>query len=479
MNVKQVDQYHWELPLGSVPNMRVPGLIFADSDMIQTIKKDGSLRQVAQVATLPGAIKASMAMPDIHFGYGFPIGGVLATQGDDGVISPGGVGFDINCGVRLLKTPLKASQITPQLQNIIQKLFSEIPSGVGSGGKLKLRNNELRDVVRYGSRWAVDKGYGSADDLLHTEAGGCMDGADPETISSHAFERGHEQLGTLGSGNHFIEIQRVDAILDQAAADAFGLVTDQITIMIHSGSRGLGHQVCTDYLKVMGDAIRKYRIQVPDRQLACAPLSSPEGQRYLSAMKGAANYAWANRQCLSHWVRDVFQRMFHDQCSIQNMPLLYDVAHNIVKIEEHRYQGKRITVAVHRKGATRAWGPGTPEIPVPYQSIGQPVLIPGDMGTASYILAGTTKAMTETFGSACHGAGRLLSRKAAMQAARGRSIVKELSQKGIVVRAAGRDTIDEEMPEAYKNIDSVIRVIDQSGIATLVARLVPMGVIKG
>ncbi len=477
--VKQIDEYRWEIPIGAVPDMRVPGRIFSNLKMMHRIRNDGSLKQVAQAATLPGAVKASMAMPDIHYGYGFPIGGVLATRFDTGVISPGGVGFDINCGVRLLTTPLTEKDVRDRLDMLMARLFSSIPSGVGSKGKLHLGQSELQKVIRTGSRWAVESGYGLPEDLEFTEASGWLRGADPSDISSHACQRGENQMGTLGSGNHFIEVQMVDQIFDPVKARLFGLEKGMVTVMIHSGSRGFGHQVCTDYLKVMDEAVRKYQIYIPDRQLACAPISSPEGKRYLSALRGAANYAWANRQCLSHWVREGFQSVFASDLSFGQMRLLYDVAHNIVKFETHSLEGKPVRLAVHRKGATRAFGPGEQDLPQRFRTTGQPVLVPGDMGSASYVLCGTKTAMNETFGSTCHGAGRVLSRKAAKRAAKGRSISRELAARGILAYATGRSTLVEEMPEAYKNVDDVVAVVHGAGIADMVARLRPMGVIKG
>ncbi|MBN1354915.1 RtcB family protein [bacterium] len=479
LQIKRIDEFRWEIPKGSVPGMRVPGIVYADERMVASPDNQDTFKQIANVATLPGIVKASLAMPDFHFGYGFPIGGVMASDIDDGIVSPGGVGFDINCGVRLLTAPLRFQDIKSDINRLVKRLFSVVPAGVGSSGKIKLSQSRLEDVVIHGCRWAVKNGYGNGEDLLYIEDGGCLPGVDAGKIGNHAYQRGKDQLGTLGSGNHFIEIQRVDEIFDDSAAAVYGLERDQITIMIHSGSRGLGHQICTDYLKIMSNAARKFRFNLPDRQLACAPVQSPEGQDYLGALQGAANYAWVNRQCMSHWVREVLSEIYPRDVTGDDVKLVYDVAHNIVKIERHPVDGRTRQLAVHRKGATRAFGPGSDVLPRRYVATGQPVIIPGDMGTASYVLRGTDRAMIETFGSACHGAGRILSRKAAQRVARGRSIVSELEARGIYVAAAGRSTIAEEMPEAYKNIDDVIRVVKGAGIAGIVAKMIPLGVIKG
>lgn len=479
MNIRRRDEYVWEIPVGTIPGMHVPGRVYVDERMMASLRSDGSLRQVANAATLPGATMASLAMPDIHFGYGLPIGGVLASRTRDGVVSPGGVGFDINCGVRLVSTPLMEKDVSHRMEKIVDKLFANIPAGVGSSGKIHLTKKNLQGVLQDGARWAVRTGYGFERDTVFCESSGAMIGAAPDCISERAYERGADQLGTLGSGNHFIEVQKIVQVEAPDAADVLGLQTGQIVVMIHSGSRGLGHQVCTDSLKTMNRALSRYGLSVPDRQLACAPVSSPEGRDYLGSMKAAANFAWANRQCMTHWVREVFHAMFSDAVPMESMRLIYDVAHNIVKVENHVVDGHPLELAVHRKGATRAFGPGHRELPSAYQTIGQPVIIPGDMGTESYILLGTDTAMKTTFGSACHGAGRRLSRKAAVREARNRSVVKELRTRGIIVRAAGRRTIAEEMPDAYKNISDVVRVVVGSGIAKCVARMQPLGVIKG
>src|SRR4030066_203354 len=397
--LKKIDDYRWELPKDYKPGMLVPGIIYATEDMLEHIAKDASIDQVANAAFLPGIVKASLAMPDIHQGYGPPIGAVVATDvKKNGVISPGAVGFDINCGIRLMTSNLTKDEIRDKVKELVDQLFYTIPTGVGSKGNIKLDAKDERDILVEGARWAVKKGYGEKDDLEHTEANGAIEGADPDKISKKAYERGHAQQGTVGSGNHFVEVQYVEEIFDEEAANAFGLFKGQITVMIHSGSRGFGHQVCTDYLVTMGEAVRKYNISLPDRQLACAPINSPEGQDYLAAMRCAANYAWANRQCLMHWSREVFYKYFNRSPKELGLRLLYDVAHNIVKLEEHVVDGKKMLLAVHRKGATRAFPANHPEVPEVYRKIGQPVIIPGDMGRASYILVGTQRAMDETFG---------------------------------------------------------------------------------
>lgn len=478
--LEKIDDYRYRIPKGYKQEMRVPGLIYADEAMLALIKKDNTPLQVANVACLPGIVKYSLAMPDIHWGYGLPIGGVAATDIEHGgVISPGGVGSDINCGVRLVRTNLFLKDIKDKFPVLINNLFHNIPSGLGSKGMIRLSTKEEIDVLVNGSKWAVAKGYGVPEDLIHTEEGGAMAMADPDNVSHKAMERGLSQLGTLGSGNHFLEIQEVTDIYEPAIARVFGLEKGQITVMIHSGSRGLGYQVCEDYLRTMGDAARKYEIFLPDRQLACAPFTSPEGKIYLGAMASAANYAWANRQCLMHLTREVFKQVFEMKLAELGMELVYDVAHNIGKIEEHEVDGKRIKLCVHRKGATRAFPAEHPVLPEDYKSVGQPVIVPGDMGTASYVLVGTQLGMEETFGTACHGAGRVMSRTAAIKQARGRAIDRELGEKGIMVRSAGRETLAEEMPEAYKDVTQVVNVLCKAGIAKRVAKLRPLGVVKG
>ena len=479
MKVEQVGPYLWRIPQDAKPGMRVPGLILADESLMAQIRRDASLEQVANAATLPGIVKASLAMPDIHQGYGLPVGGVVATDAKDGVISPGGVGYDINCGVRLLRTNLTVSDVQPRLASLVDGLYQAIPAGVGSRGKVKLTATEERRVVVKGAGWAVEQGYGILEDLQRIESDGSLPEADPDAVSQHAYERGRGQLGTLGSGNHFLEVQVVAEIYDESAARVLGLFRDQVTVMIHTGARGFGHQVCTDYLRRLEGAIKKYGIQLPDRQLACAPLDSPEARDYLGAMRAAANFAFANRQCLAHWTQDAFMRLFGISPNELGMALVYDVAHNIAKTEEHEVDGVRRSVVVHRKGATRAFPPGHPELPAAYREIGQPVLIPGDMGRYSFVLVGTAASMRETFGSTCHGAGRLMSRTAAVKAARGRQIARELEAKGILVRATGRDALGEEMSEAYKDVKDVVEVVEKFGISRKVAKLRPIGVIKG
>jgi tRNA-splicing ligase RtcB len=478
VQLRQIDDYRWEIPREG--RMRTRGLIFCSKEMLPDIQSDQSLQQVANVAMLPGIVGPSLAMPDIHWGYGFAIGGVAAFDLNDGVISPGGVGYDINCGVRLLRTNLDRDQVQPRLSELVSALFNNIPSGVGSRRKdFKLTAGTLNKALADGCRWAVKEGFGSASDLEHIEAGGRLNGADPEAISQFAKNRGKDQLGTLGSGNHFVEVGYVAEIYDAAAARQLGLAPDQVTVIVHTGSRGLGHQVCDDYIKVMLKAAAKYGIELPDRQLCCAPLSSPEGRQYLAAMSGAANFAFANRQMITHWVRESFEQVFQLGPRDLGLELVYDVAHNIAKIETHEVEGRQIKVCLHRKGATRAFPPHHPEVPEAYRETGQPVLIPGDMGRYSFVLVGTERALTETFGSTCHGAGRRLSRHAAKKTARGRSIVKELAEKGIIVRGAGRATIDEEISEAYKDVAGVVDVVHGAGIAKKVAKLKPLGVIKG
>ncbi len=477
--LRRITDYKWLLPKDVDSRMRVPGIIFASKELLNIAVEDEALIQVRNAATLPGIVKASLAMPDIHYGYGLPIGGVIATDWETGIVSPGGVGFDINCGVRLLSTNLYLHDIKDKKKILVESLYYHIPTGVGSKGKLRLTHAQEKEVLVKGARWAVEEGFGMKKDLESTESYGALDGANPEKVSYRALERGAQQLGTLGSGNHFLEIQYVDQIYDPQLAKLFNLEKNKITIMIHTGSRGLGHQIATDYLEVMGRALRKYNIALPDRQLACAPINSPEGRDYISAMKGAANYAWANRQILMHWTRETVCRALNSSPEDLGLELIYDHAHNIVKKEEHIVDGKKRILAVHRKGATRAFPPGHPELPTKYRSIGQPVIIPGDMGRYSYLLVGTKQAMTETFGSSCHGAGRVLSRHKAINRARGRSITQELEREGILVRAADNKTVKEEMSEAYKDVSMVVEAIDGAGISRKVARMRPIVVIKG
>ena len=459
--------------------MRVPGIIYASDKLYEAMKSDNSLEQVRNVAHLPGIQKYSLAMPDIHWGYGFPIGGVAAMDIQEGVISPGGVGYDIDCGVRVIRTNLKSSDLTGNKELLTNKIYSAVPCGVGSKSDVKVTSSTLKKVLIEGSSWAVRNGFGWDSDLEYTEENGKLDVADPEIISKRALERGHEQLGTLGSGNHFIEIQKITEIFDEKAAAMLGLDLDNVTVMIHTGSRGFGHQVCSDWVKSLRSTKNKFNIEIPDEQLICAPINSKEGQGYLSSMRAAANFAWANRQIILSRVRDSFAEVFGESAESLGMNLIYDVAHNIAKVEEHTVDGKRKKLCVHRKGATRAFPPNHPDIPEKYKQMGQPVLIPGDMGTASYILLGTQKAMEETFGSTCHGAGRVLSRNKAMQATAGRNIIDELKKKNIYIRSKSIKTIREEAPEAYKDIDQVVEVVSKVGISKKVAKMLPLAVIKG
>jgi len=477
MELKQIDQYRWELP--KTGSMRVPGIVYAIDEMIKSEQQNEPLKQVANVATLPGIIKASLAMPDMHWGYGFPIGGVAAFDGETGIISPGGVGYDINCGVRLATTSLVEKEVRPKLEDLVNALYQHIPSGVGSTGSIKLSISEEKKVLTRGSRWAVQQGFGIDSDLDHTEDGGCMENADPDVVSNRALERGKKQLGTLGSGNHFLEIGVVEEIYDSKSAQVFGLFEGQVTLLVHSGSRGFGYQVCDDFLAYMTKHVQKLGFELPDRQLACAMVQSKEGIRYYNAMACAANYAWANRQILMHLSSKVFSRVFDIGPKDLELNLVYDVCHNIAKKEKHVIDGKKRLVCVHRKGATRAFPPGHESLCDAYRPVGQPILIPGDMGTASFIMVGTEKAMEETFGSTCHGAGRVLSRKAAKKKSKGRSIRRELEDKGILVRWSGRSTLAEEMPDAYKDISEVVAVVHGAGISKKVAKLRPIGVVKG
>jgi len=479
-SLEKIDDYRWRIPKSYKPGMRVPGIIYADEKLLKDIRQDKALEQVANVAFLPGIVNASLAMPDIHWGYGFPIGGVAATDIENGgVISPGGVGFDINCGVRLLKTNFQYDEIKNKIKDLVYALFSDIPSGLGSKGDIRVSTREERELLVKGARWAVEKGYGTQEDLECTEEYGAIQGADPAAVSDRAYERGKAQSGTLGSGNHFLEVQVIDQLYDAELCDTFGLTLGQITIMIHSGSRGLGYQICDDYVKSMIHCLTKYNINVPDRQLASAPVNSSEGKAYLAAMKCAANYAWANRQCLMHLTRKVFEKVFGMSWQKMGMFLIYDVAHNIAKIEKHKVDGREKTLCIHRKGATRAFGSGHPALPERYKKTGQPVIIPGDMGRNSYLLVGTEKAMEETFGSTCHGAGRLKSRTAAARSINVDVLLKELESKGIIVKASGRGTIVEEAPQAYKDVNEVVGVVHNAGISRRVCRMRPLGVIKG
>jgi len=480
IRLERVDDCRWRVPLDKESGMRVPGIIYTKESLLQHVMQDNTPTQVANVAHLPGIVGASFAMPDIHWGYGFPIGGVAAFDVKEGIISPGGVGYDINCGVNLVRTNLKESDVKPRIQGVIQSLFDRVPTGIGSHGPIHIPRKEEDEVMTEGAKWAVRNGYGWQQDLEYMEEGGSMAGANPDRVSPRARERGREQLGTLGAGNHFLEVQVVEEVYEPEIAKVLGLEQGQITVMVHSGSRGFGYQICDDSLKTMQRAVQKYGIELPDRQLACAPLESREGQEYFQAMVSAANFAWANRLCLVHWARTAFADFFNEDARKLGMKLVYDVSHNIAKFETHNVEGKKQKLCVHRKGATRAFAPGHPQIPLAYKNVGQPVMIPGDMGRASYVLVGTNTAMEQTWGSTCHGAGRQMSRHAAIRATQGRQIDRELrDKKGIIVMARGRKTLFEEFPEAYKNVDDVVHVAHESGISKKVAKLRPLGGIKG
>lgn len=478
VNIEQIDACRWRIPREGA--MRSEGLVFADRAMIERLRSEQALEQVRNVACLPGIVGPSIAMPDIHWGYGFPIGGVAAFDAEEGVVSPGGVGYDINCGVRLLRSALSAEEVLPHIEILADRLFQNVPAGVGSERRdLRLNLHQERQVLQQGAAWAVGQGYGTPEDLEHIEERGVIAGADPLKVSPRALERGRSQLGTLGSGNHFLEVQRVDKIFDPQAAELLGLFPGQVTVSIHTGSRGFGYQVCDDSLRRMIKASRKYGIHLPDRQLCCAPLSSPEAHDYLEAMACAANFAFANRQLITAWVRETFEQVFHKGPAALRLALIYDVCHNIAKWETHEVAGRARRLCVHRKGATRAFPPGHPETPAAYRQIGQPVLIPGDMGRYSFVLVGTQGAFSETYGSTCHGAGRVMSRHAAKKRARGQDISGDLQRQGISIRAAGRATLAEEIPEAYKDVRDVVSVVQQAGIGKIVARLKPLAVIKG
>jgi tRNA-splicing ligase RtcB len=476
----KIDDYRWKIPADYKAGMRVPGLIYASERMLDSMREEQTPEQVANVAFLPGILGYSLAMPDIHWGYGFPIGGVAATKVKDGVVSPGGVGYDINCGVRLLRTSLGEAEVRPKINELVNDLFLNVPSGLGSEGKIKVNQKEMDRLMVEGARWAVRRGLGSEEDLDVTEEGGCLGGANPGKISDRARKRGTPQAGTLGSGNHFLEVQVVKEIFDSHIADALGIAEiGQVLVLIHTGSRGFGHQVCTDHLRVMEQAVSKYGINLPDRQLACAPIESPEGQDYLAAMACAANYAWANRQCIAHWIRDSFSRVLGKSPEKLGMRQVYDVAHNIAKIEEHTIDGHKVKVCVHRKGATRSFPAGHKDIPERYREVGQPVLVPGDMGRRSFVAVGTQKAMLESFGSTCHGAGRVLSRGAAKRSIKGADVIRQLEGRGIIVKTRSVSDLAEEASQAYKDVTEVIDVVHQAGISRKVAMAVPMGVIKG
>jgi tRNA-splicing ligase RtcB len=474
--IRRIDDELWEIPANARADMRVPARVFADAELLAAIERDRSLEQLANVATLPGIVEASLAMPDIHQGYGFPVGGVAATAQDDGVVSPGGVGYDINCGVRLLALPVDDDELGDRREPLVHEISRRVPVGPGrKGSRAGIRGVNLNRVLTDGPRALVDQlGIGSEDELRYTESGGRLDGADPVAVSPRARERGSGQLGTLGSGNHFLELQRVDRVLDAAAARAYGLHEGQVTLLIHSGSRGLGHQVCTDFVKRMDASLRRYGIELPDRQLSCAPVDSPEGRDYLAAMAAAANFAWANRAAIAHLAREAVASELGRRCATETRTV-YDVAHNVVKLERH--SGRQL--CVHRKGATRAFPPGHPEIPPAYRDAGQPVFIPGSMGSASFVLAGRAGSMERSFGTTCHGAGRRLSRTAVRKQVDGASLRRSLESAGITVRAASSRGLAEEAPEAYKDVERVVEVVERAGLAARVVRLRPIGVVKG
>ena len=473
--LKKLDDYRYLIPKSYKQGMRVEGLVYANESLIRQIGKDLTKEQVANVATLPGLVGRSLAMPDAHQGYGFCIGGVAASDLDEGVVSAGGVGFDINCGVRLLASTFQAEEIQPKLQPLLNQLFRDIPCGAGKQGLLNLAPRDLDPVLEDGAQWAVRQGYGEAADEAFIEELGRMPGADPSRVSSRAKQRGHRQLGTLGSGNHFLELQKVEEVFDSELAGRFGLYRNQVVVLVHTGSRGLGHQVCSDYLDLMQQAMKRHRIKVIDRQLACVPINSGEGRDYLAAMAAAANFAFANRQMITYWTRRAFGRILgNDQLKI-----VYDVCHNIAKREDHRIDGKIRSVLVHRKGATRAFPKGHPSLPREVRDLGQPVLVPGSMGTCSYVLVGTGRAMAETFGSSCHGAGRAMSRSQARRETPAEKLLHEMAAKRILVRAQSRSGLVEEKPDAYKDVSQVVEVVERAGIATRLAKLVPLAVMKG
>ena len=480
IQMKKIDENIWEIPQSFLPGMNVPGRVYADETLLEKMKFDMTLNQCANVAHLPGIYKWAITLPDGHQGYGFPIGGVAATDYEKGVVSPGGVGYDINCGVRLLQTNLTEKEIRPILPTLLDTLFKYVPSGLGSRGQIKVSHVELEKVLSDGVEWAIDRGYGWSEDATKCEEEGCMESADPSKVSQTAKSRGTPQLGSLGSGNHFLEIEKVDEIFDEKAAKVFGIEkVGQILVFVHTGSRGLGHQVCSDYLRVMDNAVKKYKINLPDRELACAPGKSREAEDYLPAMASACNFAWSNRQMITHWTRQAFEKVLNQPVDSIGLKLIYDIAHNIAKIEEHQVDGRRVKVYVHRKGATRAFPPGHNAVPSAYREVGQPVLIPGSMGTASWVLVGTEKAMELSFGSTAHGAGRNLSRSAAKRRYWGEDVKKDLEKKGVLIKAASMSVVSEEAPGAYKDVDNVTNVSHNVGIATKVARLVPIGVTKG
>ncbi len=476
-DIIKIDDTVYEIPRSYRSDMLVPARLFANETILEDILHDRSLWQLANVATLPGIAKHALAMPDIHQGYGFPIGGVAATIIDQGgVISPGGIGYDINCGVRLLSCNMRAEELQPYLERLATEIFHRVPSGVGRGGKLKLNLAELDKVLVGGAKRMLELGYGNVGDIERCEENGCMPDADPRSISERAKKRGRDQLGTLGSGNHFLEVQRIDEIFDEKVAQAFGLKVGYVTVMIHCGSRGLGHQVCTDYVRLMMPKVKEWGIELPDRELVCAPFNTHEAQEYFSAMKGAANFAWANRHVIGHWVREAFQAVVGKEAKLS---MVYDLSHNMGKLETHLINGKPTKVLIHRKGATRSFPAGLPEVPLAYRNVGHPVLIPGTMGTSSYVMVGTQEGMEVAFGSCCHGAGRRMSRSKAKKIVRGSQLRQELEARGIIIRCESDRGLSEEAPIAYKDVEDVVDVVQKSKIATKVARVTPLAVIKG
>ena len=476
--LERIGDVRWRLPQTYRRGMRVPGLLFADVELLEQPGSEQVLEQVANVACLPGIVGASMAMPDVHWGYGFPVGGVAATRVEDGVISPGGVGFDINCGVRLLRSDITEADVRPRVRELVDAIFRHVPVGLGRGG-LGLAHGGLERVLTHGARWAVERDYGDAADLEVTEDRGCIDGARPEVVGQRPRERGAGQLGSLGAGNHFVEVQVVDEVFDEETARVMSIAAGQIAVLIHSGSRGFGHQVCQDSLRTMGPAAARYHIDLPDRQLASVPVRSPEAEEYLGAMRAAANYAWANRQVLAHHVRQAFEEVFGRAWRQLGLEQVYDVSHNLAKMETHEVDGKPVDLCVHRKGATRAFPAGHPAVPERYQGIGQPVFVPGDMGRASYVAVGGPLAMERSFGSTCHGAGRRRSRGEARRMLRGHDVEHELAALGVTVRAKGRELLAEEAPLAYKDVDAVVDVAERAGLSRRVVRMRPLGVVKG
>jgi tRNA-splicing ligase RtcB len=475
----QRDPFTYEIPIGEAPGMHVPGILYSSPALLNGVEGDPSLQQLANVATLPGIVRGAYAMPDIHFGYGFPVGGVAAFDLTDGVVSPGGIGYDINCGVRLLRTNLTVDEVRPRLKDLIDALYREVPTGVGSKGGLSLSRSEMADVLAGGAAWAVEHGHGRQEDLVVQEENGRLRSANPGTVGDGAQKRGLRQLGTLGSGNHFLEVQAVDTVFEPEFARVLGLSPGGVTVMLHTGSRGLGHQIATDYIARMDERLRSEGTTLVDRQLSCAPIGSDDGQRYLGAMAAGANFAWANRQLITAGVRRAFRNVFGRPDESMDLAVVYDIAHNIAKEERHAVDGGARPVLVHRKGATRSLAAGRDEVPAPYRAFGQPVLIPGDMGTASYVLVGLPSAMERSFASSCHGAGRRLSRHAAVRAFRYEDVTRTLGAQGIIVRAASREGVTEEAPGAYKNVDEVVNVAEGAGLTKRVARLVPLGVVKG